>query len=66
MLQDMGLPTGMEVKTEPVKSEEDTAVAASEELNTVIRAVEQTAVSTTAASVDAPEASEVTELLTSV
>ncbi|KAM9843634.1 interleukin enhancer-binding factor 3 homolog [Aulostomus maculatus] len=59
VLQDMGLPTGVEVKTaEPVKSEEAVVATTVEELKPVVTPIETTAVSTGTANADAADAVE--------
>lgn len=55
----MGLPTGVEVKTEPVKSEETEVAATVEELKPVVTAVETTTAVTGTATADTTDAVEV-------
>ncbi|XP_075888718.1 interleukin enhancer-binding factor 3 homolog isoform X2 [Nelusetta ayraudi] len=50
VLQDMGLPTGVEVKTEPVTAEETPVAATVEDSKPVVLAVENTAAAAAAAS----------------
>lgn len=60
VLQDMGLPTGVELKTaEPVKSEEAVVAATVEELKPVVAPVETTTAATGTATADATDAVEV-------
>lgn len=56
----MGLATGVEVKSEPVKTEDIVIAAPVEELKTVIPPVETTSVPSVTTSVEAPDAAEVT------
>ena len=59
VLQDMGLPTGVELKTaDPVKSEEAVVAASVEEMRPVVTPVE-TSAATGAANADATDAVEV-------
>lgn len=55
----MGLPTGVEVKTEPVKSEETEVAVAVEELKPVVTAVETTTAATGTATADTTDGVEV-------
>lgn len=55
----MGLPTGVEVKTEPVKSEETVVAATVEEVKPVVTPVENTTAATGTASAETTEAVEV-------
>lgn len=55
----MGLPTGVEVKTEPVKSEETVVAATVEEVKPVVTLVENTTAATGTASAETTEAIEV-------
>lgn len=59
VLQDMGLPTGVEVKTEPLKSEETVVAVIVEELKPVVTPVETTTAATGTASADTTDAGEV-------
>lgn len=56
----MGLATGVEVKTEPVKPEDVVITTTLEELKTVITPVETTTAPSLTTSVEAPDAAEVT------
>lgn len=56
----MGLATGVEVKSEPVKAEDVVIAAPVEELKTVIPPVETASVPSVTTSVEAPDATEVT------
>lgn len=56
----MGLSTGVEVKSEPVRTEEVVMVTPVEELKTIIPPVETTSAPSVTTSVDAPDAPEVT------
>lgn len=56
----MGLATGVEVKSEPVKTEDIVIAAPVEELKTVIPPVETTSAPSVTTSVEAPDATEVT------
>lgn len=58
----MGLATGVEVKSEPIKTEDVVTVASVEELKTIIPPVETTSVPSVSTSVEAPDATEVTLL----
>lgn len=58
----MGLPTGVEVRTESVKSEE-TGANTADELKPVVTPVETATAATGTVSVDTPEIVEVTKLL---
>ncbi|XP_040014142.1 interleukin enhancer-binding factor 3 homolog isoform X2 [Xiphias gladius] len=59
VLQDMGLPTGVELKTaEPVKSEEAVVTAAVEDLRPVVTPIETTTAATGASNVDTTDAVE--------
>lgn len=55
----MGLATGVEVKSEPVKTEDVVAAAPVEELKTVIPPAETTSAPSVTTSVEAPDAAEV-------
>lgn len=55
----MGLPTGVEVKAEPVRSEETVVAATVEEVKPVVALVENTAAATGTASAETTEAVEV-------
>lgn len=59
VLQDMGLPTGVEVKTESVKSEEAEAAVTVEEFKPVVTPIETTTAATGTANVDTTDAVEV-------
>lgn len=60
VLQDMGLPTGVELKTaEPVKSEEAVVAATVEELRPVVTPIETATAATGAANADSTDAVEV-------
>uniref|UniRef100_A0A3Q3W8B6 Interleukin enhancer binding factor 3b n=1 Tax=Mola mola TaxID=94237 RepID=A0A3Q3W8B6_MOLML len=63
VLQDMGLPTGVEVRTESVKSEE-TGANTADELKPVVTPVETTTAATGTVSVDTPEIVEQGPILT--
>lgn len=56
----MGLATGVEVKSEPVKTEDVVTAAPVEELKTVTPSVETTSAPSVTTSVEAPDAAEVT------
>ncbi|XP_044186084.1 interleukin enhancer-binding factor 3 homolog isoform X1 [Thunnus albacares] len=59
VLQDMGLPTGVELKTaEPVKLEEAVAATTVEELRPVVTPIEMTAAATGTANADTTDAAE--------
>ncbi|XP_053193826.1 interleukin enhancer-binding factor 3 homolog isoform X2 [Scomber japonicus] len=59
VLQDMGLPTGVELKTaEPVKSEEAVAATTVEELRPAVTPIEMTAATTGTANADSTDAAE--------
>ncbi|XP_010873291.2 interleukin enhancer-binding factor 3 homolog isoform X2 [Esox lucius] len=59
VLQDMGLPTGVELKTaEPVKTEEATAAAVVEEVKPCVTPVEMDTAATGAASAEATDSAE--------
>ncbi|XP_038549571.1 interleukin enhancer-binding factor 3 homolog isoform X1 [Micropterus salmoides] len=58
VLQDMGLPTGVEVKTESVKSEEAEAAVTVEEFKPVVTPIETTTAATGTANVDTTDAVE--------
>lgn len=55
----MGLPTGIEVKTEPVKAEETTVTATVEETKPVATPVENTTATTGTATTETTETVEV-------
>lgn len=60
VLQDMGLPTGVELKTaEPVKSEEAVVATTVEELRPVVTPIETTAAATGTPNADSTDAAEV-------
>lgn len=60
VLQDMGLPTGVELKTaEPTKSEEVVVANTVEELKPVVTPVETTTAASGTAAADTTEAAEV-------
>ncbi|XP_039679824.1 interleukin enhancer-binding factor 3 homolog isoform X2 [Perca fluviatilis] len=56
VLQDLGLPTGVELKTETVKSEEAEVAVTVEELKPVVTAIESTATAAGTANADAANA----------
>ncbi|TWW64331.1 Interleukin enhancer-binding factor 3 -like protein [Takifugu flavidus] len=58
VLQDMGLATGVELKTKPVMSEDEVIMAPLEELKTVIKPVETTSVPSLTSNVEAPDTAE--------
>lgn len=61
----MGLATGVEVKTEPTKSEDVVISVPLEELKTVVTPVETTSALSVTTSVETPDATEVTFCLLS-